>query len=308
VAVDPEGQPVALSAEFPAESPLTWDGRGVLFHSQEPGIYPARIRAKDPGGRAGEQWIAFRALPPERRVRWFLENRVQGGKTVWSAAADFGTGRLGFFAPNLGEVASLSARAGREWPFIFFGGNLMGRANELKGRRLWTDLGFTLRLPDARVATGGVYGRILGEWSFPKSLASRVEVEFTGHVHQALVLADTGSFRFLINDPDILGQIQQFEEVAREIIRDATAKDNAVFYTRFEALSALGYGLYAGPSLWREDWPMDQRFHQRVGGAFRYRSAVGQLISQLSFRLGWGPGGAGVDAHGAMRLSLGSPF
>jgi hypothetical protein len=100
----------------------------------------------------------------------------------------------------------------------------------------------------------------------------------------------------------------KYSGVVQKIIHDATASDNAAFFSRLEAYSALGYGFYAGPCVWREDFPMDQRFYQLVGGAFRYRQTVGQLLSQISLRAGWGPGGAGFDAYATLRISLGEMF
>ncbi len=308
VAVDPQGEPVTLHAEVPPGSPIQWDGRQLSFTAGRPGIYPARITATDLGGQTAEQWVAFRADPPPRKVRWFLENRVQSDMTAWTVTADFGTGRIGLYSPNLGQVLSLSAQSDREYPFIFFGGNLMGRDQEAKGRRLWTDLGFTLRLPAANIATGGVYGRIEGEWAFSHSLISWVEAEFTGHVHQALVLADTGSFRLLLRDQEINQLVNQYSGVIGEIVNQSTADDNAVFFSRIEAYSSLGQGFYAGPCLWREDLPMAQKFYQRIGGGLRYKDAIGDLITQFSLHAGWGPGGAGYSAYANMLLSLGAGF
>ena len=307
-AIDPDGEPVTLSVELPEGSPLQWDGKILNLSASVPGIYPARFTATDLGGKAADQWIAFRATPPDRKVRWILENRMQAGMTVWSIAADFGTGRIGLYTPNLNKVLSLSNQYGRELPFFFVGGNLMGRQNEAKGRRLWTDFGFTVRNPDPNIATGGVYARILGEWAFSHSPLAMVEMEFSAHVHQAMVLADTGSFRLLMRDKDITSLVEEYSGVVESIVSDAVAKENAVFYTRFEALASSGTGFFFGPGLWREDWPMVQELYQRMGGTIRYRYSTGQWIINTSLRAGWGPGGSGWDAHAALRVSLGSKF
>jgi hypothetical protein len=242
-----------------------------------------------------------------RPQSWTVEHRVQGGIQTWIASVDFGMGRMGFYTPTMTQALSFTNRSGREWPYLFFGGNLLGHEAELKGNRLITDLGFTLRLPDPKIATGGVYGRLLGEWSFPKAGASKVELEFTGHVRQALVLTDTSGIQFIFS-PSTITLANRYDPVVKRIIRDATAKDNAAFFTRMETYARLGYGFSGGLGAWREDFPMDQRFYQRVGAALRSDLRWRSFLGQGTVRSGWGPGNAGWDVYATWKMSLGSLF
>jgi hypothetical protein len=236
-----------------------------------------------------------------------VEHRLQGGIQTWVAAVDFGMGRMGLYSPTLSSALSFSNRAGREWPYVFFGGNLLSRESEMQGHRLITDLGFTLRLPDPKIATGGVYGRLLGEWASGKSGASRVELEFSGHVRQALVLTDTSGIPFIFS-PASITVANRYDPIVKRIIRDATAKDNAAFFTRLETFTRLGYGMSGGLGAWREDFPMDQRFYQRVGMALRSDLRWRELLGQGTVRTGWGPGNAGWDFYATWKMSLGAWF
>jgi hypothetical protein len=306
VAIDAEGDPVSMRAES-QDAQLGWDGTRLLLTPELPGTYAARLVASDPAGHSATQWVAYKVERAERPVAWFLENRIQSGISTWAITADFGTGRMGIFTPNLDRIGVKGASGARSWPYLFFGGNLMGRANENLGRRLWVDAGLTVRMPDEKVATGGFFGRLLGEWTFPGEALGKVEFEMQGHANQAIVVADTSNLQVIYGDA-VLKFAEDFTETIDGIIKEATAKDNMILYSRLEAWSRLGAGFWGGPGIWREEMPNAHRYFQRVGAGLRYQARLGEAIAANSLRVGWGGGGAGWSVYWTGRVSLNSPF
>jgi hypothetical protein len=306
VAVDGEGDPVSMRAES-QDPQLVWDGERLLLSPQQPGTYAARLMAADPAGHSSGQWVAYKVERADRPTAWFLENRIQGGISTWTITADFGTGRLGIFTPTLDRIGVKGVSGARSWPYIVFGGNLLGRENENRGRRLWVDAGVTMRMPDSKVATGGLMGRILGEWTFPGEALGKIEFEMQGHVNQAILVADTSSLHVIYGDA-ILEFAQNFTPVIDGIIKEATARDNMVLYTRLEGWSRLGAGFWAGPGISREEMPNAHRYFQRIGAGLRYQARLGDAIASNSLRAGWGGGGAGWSVYWTGRVSINSPF
>ncbi len=307
VAVDAEGDPVTMTADPPSDGQLQWDGERLTLDPKLPGTYAAHLIAADPAGHADAQWVAYKVEKAERPLAWFLENRIEGGISTWTVTADFGTGRMGIFSPDLDRIGIKGASGQRHWPYLFFGGNLMGRENEKRGRRLWVDAGLTMRLPDDKVACGGIFGRLLGEWTFPGRALGKVEFEMQGHVNQAIVVADTSNLNFIYGDA-ILEFASKYSTIVDGIIKEATARDNIVLFTRLEGWSRLGGGLWAGPGIWREEMPNARRYFQRVGCGLRYEARLGEALAINSLRVGWGTGGAGWSAYWSGRVSLHSPF
>jgi hypothetical protein len=305
VAVDPEGDPVAMSAQA-ADGRLSWDGTRLNLDASTPGLYAAQVKASDPAGHTADQWVAFKVEPAERPTAWILENRIEAGLSSWFLTADFGTGRLGLFTPAINHLGVTGPSGARSWPYLTFGGNLMGREAEAHGRRIWADAGITFRMPDSKVVTGGIMGRLLGEWTFPGQALGRIEFEMEGHVNQAVVVADTSKLQVIYGDA-ILQFSEDFNNLIRGIIREATAKDNMVLYTRLEAWSRLGAGVWAGPGIWREEIPNANRYRQIVGGGARFQARLDEALAINSLRVGWGSG-AGWTVYWTGRLSIHSPF
>jgi len=308
-AVDPEGEHVTLTAEIPRGSPLQWDGTRIHFVPETPGLYPARFIAKDGGDNASEQWVAFEAKRKTADAYWILENRTFRDYSTWSITRDFGTGRLGFYSPNFKNVFSPNPHwFYRETPYFFLGGNLLGRDNALQGRTLWADFGMAFRNPAPSIITGGVYMRLNGEWHFANSPLSWVEMEFTAHVHQALMASDSSTFLARFRDTtDIIDRDSLSRNgILSQIIQDGFREDNLALASRVEALGSLGYGFYLGPSLWREDFPTRERYEQRLGAALRFRQLFGNDLYQLTVRGGWSPGGDGWGGFATLRIALGS--
>lgn len=306
-AVDDGGDPISLRAVPQGDGALAWDGVRLEMDPELPGSYAARIVASDPAGNTASQWVAYKVERAERPVAWFMENRIQAGINTWTLTADFGTGRMGLFTPNLDRIGFEDENGTTQWPYLFFGGNLLGPANERRGRRLWVDAGLTLRLPDPKVAAGGVYGRLLGEWTFPDRAIGKVEFEMQGHVNQALVIADTSNLHFIYGD-DILEFSDRFSNTVDDLIQEATARENIVLFTRLEGWSRLGAGLWIGPGVSREDIPNARRYVQRLGGGLRYQARLGEAIASNTLRVAWGGGGSGWSVYWSGRLSLFSPF
>jgi hypothetical protein len=308
VAVDAGGDEVWLAAEVPLGSPLRWEGDRLVLESAEAGTYSARVLAADPAGHMAEQWVAFKVEKAQRGPAYFLENRIQGGISTWTLAADFGTGRIGLFTPAIERVGTVpSGRIAREWPYLFFGGNLLGTAQENRGRRLWTDVGLTLRFPDPRVMTGGFYLRFLGEWTFPALALGRVELETVGYVNQALVVTDTSGLQVRYGN-SVVEFADRMERVVQDVIKGGTARDNTALFTRLEGWSRLGYGFWAGPGLWREDMPNLHRYEQRIGAGLRYQARLADAMAINTLRVGWGAAGVGWSVYWTGRVSLYSPF
>ena len=308
-AVDPEGEPVTVTSEIPDGSPLEWDGTRVHFRPTAPGLYPARFIATDGGGKTVEQWVAFQAERKSASAFWILENRTFQNYSTWSITRDLGTGRIGVYSPNFKNVIYKYPHwAFKETPYLFFGGNLLGREAETQGRTLWADFGVNFRNPAPRIITGGVYLRLNGEWHFSNSPLSWIEMEVTTHIHQAMMATDSSMLLTLFRDTtDIIDRDSLSENgILSKIIRDGFREDNVVVASRVEALGALGYGFYVGPSLWREDYPTRQRYVQRMGGALRFRKLFGNDTYQLTVRGGWSPGGDGWGGFASLRMSFGS--
>ncbi len=313
VALDPEGEKVRLHAAFASGSPLTWDGTRLEFDPSHSGFWPARVTAQDPGGQTAEQWLLFASTPPRSRSHFILESRVHGEFTAWTATMDFGTGRIGLYSPNFtyGTIP-LSHWMYRETPFLFFGGNLMGdkkAGSEVLDNVLWADLGLALRYPAPRIVAGGLYVRLNGEWHFPGSPLSWVEMEMTGHVHHLMAATDSGTFATLLLDTtDIIARDTLSPDgTLSRLIRDGFREDNIRFHTRVEALGPLGWGFYAGPTMWRDDAPIAGEHYQRFGAALRFRGTPQGHLFQFTLRGGWGPGGDGWGAYGSLRVALSRP-
>lgn len=308
VAVDPEGEVVTLTADLPAGGPVSWDGKRLHFDAARRGTFPARLTARDAGGKTAEQWVIFEAEPLRSRSRHILEGRMHGEFTTWTYTRDFGTGRIGVYSPNITYGVIPSSRyMYRETPFFFVGGNLAGDDPTKPERVLWADIGLGFSNPAPRVFTGGIYTRLNGEWHFPGSALSWIEMEITGHIHHIMAATDSGTFAIMLLDPtDIIARDQLSEDgPLSNLIREGFHKENVRFFSRVEALGPLGWGFHAGPSMWRDDIVVDREYHQRFGAALRYRAATRAHLFQLSLRGGWGPGGEGWAAYGSMRMSLG---
>ena len=310
VALDPEGEPVVVTAHIPdgaAGAPFEWDGTRLSFRPTRAGVYTARFTARDAGGKTTEQWVAFRADPERANSHWVVEGRMHGEYTAWTVTKDFGTGRIGLYTPNLiyGTIP-WSYWMYKETPYVFIGGNLLGRRADANERFLWADVGFALGRPSARVYTGGIFTRIHGEWYFPSSPFSRIEMESNLHVHRAMFATDSSMMFNLLQDPDdIISRTELSEDgTLSRILRDGFREDNVRLFTRVEALAPLGFGLYAGPAMWREDWPMGQRSEQRFGGALRLRKTDLADSYQVTARLGRGSE-AGWGGYVSVRLAFG---
>jgi hypothetical protein len=307
-AIDAEGEAVRMEVELPENGTLRWEHDRLVLETNEVGTYAARLVASDPAGHRAEQWVAFKVEKSLREPAWFLENRIQSGLSTWTATVDFGTGRLGVFTHAIERIGTVpSGRIAREWPFFFFGGNLLGPVNEARGRRLWTDVGLTMRFPDPKVLTGGFYLRLLGDWTFPGKAIGRVEFETVGHVNQGLVISDSSGIQLRMSTA-IVEIAERFDRVMKDVIRAGTARDNAALFTRLEAWSRLGYGFWAGPGLWREDLPNAHRYEQRIGGGLRYQARLADAMAVNTLRVGWGAAGTGWTLYWTGRVSLGSPF
>lgn len=313
VAVDPEGEKVTLQAAYPTGSPLTWDGTRLRFDPARAGAWPARIVAQDAGGQTAQQWVLFESHPRRANSHFIVESRVHGAFTAWTAAMDFGTGRLGLYTPNFSYgVVPRSHWLFRETPFVFFGGNLMGEqsgSSEVLANVLWADLGLAFRNPAPRIFAGGLYMRLNGEWHFPGSPLSWVEMEVTGHMHHVMAATDSGTFATLLLDTtDIIARdTLSLDGPLSRLIRDGFRKDNVRFHTRVEALGPIGWGFYAGPTMWREDVPIAGEHDQRFGAALRFRGTPRGHLYQFTLRGGWGPGGDGWGAYGSLRVALARP-
>jgi hypothetical protein len=309
VAVDPEGEKVTLTATIPRGSPLTWDSTRVHFNPSQPGVYPVLFTAQD-GAKTSEQWVIFKADRKSVGSNWIFEGRMLEGSTAWMLTRDIGTGRMGIYSPNWTQGYKPNGYwMTRETPFIFFGGNLLGRRSEALGRTLWADLGLGFRNPAPNIIAGGAYARLNGEWHFANSPLSWIEMEVTAHVHQALMATDSSTLLTLFRDTtDIINRDSlSADGTLSKIIRDGFRRDNILIFSRIEAMGALGYGFYVGPSLWREDHPTHEDYVQRLGGALRYRKTFrGRDVYQITGRVGWSPGGDGWGAYGTLRIALGS--
>lgn len=311
VVIDPEREPVSLEAQLPRKTPLVWDGKRLLFAPKSPGLYPARFVARDAGGKTAEQWVVFQAEKEMAGAAWILENRMEGPYSAYTITRDFGTGRIGLYSPNfIYSYRPDPYWSNKESPFIFLGGNMMGREAESKGRILWTDVGLSLGVPKPGVYTSGLYLRINGEWNFPGSPLSWIEMELTTHVHQAIVASDSGMVSRLFKDTtDIISRDSLSRNgILSTVLRDGFRNDNMRVFFRLEALGPLGWGFYAGPSLWREDKPMQERHVQWMGGALRYRFSGYADVYQVTARAGWSPGNEGWAYYTSVRMAFGSPF
>lgn len=315
IAVDPEGERVTLTAEIPEKSPLVWDGRRLLHDPKRPGVYTARFIARDAGGKAAEQWIAFDTERERAGAAWILEAHTQGSYTAYTATRDFGTGRFGVYSPNFTDFYKTSSYwFDKELPFFFIGGNLMGRAAEARGRVLWTDLGFSLGMPRVGFYTSGLYLRLNGEWHFPNSPLSWIEMEARAHVHQAIAATDSGTLSRLFKDTtDIISRDSiSHDGILSTVLRHGYRDDNMRVHFRLEALGPILWGFYAGPSLWREDMPMKESHLQWMGGAVRYRFSRYADVYQATYRLGWTPGGKDVKPgwswYATLRMAFGTPL
>jgi hypothetical protein len=309
-AVDPEREPVSLKVSIPAGSPLEWDGTRIHFSPKVPGIYPALFIAQDAGGKTAEQWIAFQAERQNAGNYWIIESRTHEKYGALSITRDYGTGRLGIYSPNFQGYSIFPDHhwAFKETPFFFVGGNLLGRKAEALGRTLWTDLGFAFRNPAPKIIAGGIYLRVNGEWHFSNSPLSWIEMETSAHIHQAMMATDSSTLLTLFRDTtDIINRDSLSRDgTLSKLIREGFREDNVVIFTRVEALGALGYGFYVGPSFWREDFPTRQIYAQRMGAAIRFRQRFGNNLFQITGRGGWSPGGDGWGGYASLRMAFGS--
>ncbi len=293
VANDPDGDSLIIEAWLPQDGPFNWDGERLYLYANGPGLYAAELSAHDPSGNIGRQRVVYRVLPGNPRYLT-TEHHWQAGMSLLKAYVALGQGRVGIFVPDMRRQIGWREWSEQEWPFVYFGSNLyppLPSGSSRPPRALWVDLGLTLRVPDFKLVTGGIYTRVQGHWQFPEGLVHRVELDVQGFVHQAIVLADTTGLNM---DWETLftGDNRLHPHIQR-ITRDATAKENMVFFSRLEAWRSLDYGFWAGMGLWREDFPMRGTFNQRIGAGLRFEARWAGFGVRNSLRGGWGPDGAG---------------
>jgi hypothetical protein len=196
--------------------------------------------------------------------------------------------------------------ATQQWPFVFVGGNVLGTQQARKGNQLFADLGVTLRVPNARMATGGVMTRLDGNWQIHQPLGWRCEFEALGWVNQSLLIVDTAGLRLTIAEQEDLGSVldikDRLQKNFQNILDEAYRRDNAVFFTRLEAWLPVGAGVWAGTGIWREDFPLIRQWEQRVGGGARGTWKVGPVILEPSIRGGWGPDKAGWSVWSSLQV------
>jgi hypothetical protein len=313
IAVDPEGENVSLTAEFPEGRGMEWDGKRFLLTPDKPGVYSVRFVARDAGGKSAEQWVTFEADKEPVAASWIFENHMQSSYMAFTATRDFGTGRVGVYTPNFTGFLLPDFRwIGTETPFFFIGGNLLGRQAAEKGRVLWGDLGMCFSSPRPGFYTGGPYLRLNGEWHFPESPLSWVEAEFRAHIHQALFVTSKRVLLEMLRDTsDIVGRDSLTASgPLSSTLRNGFQGDNMQAFFRLEALGPIGLGFYAGPAVWRNDLPLRQDYRQWMGGTLRYRFERNPDVYQASFRAGWTPGGresenSGWSWYATLRAALG---
>src|SRR5690606_28436940 len=131
-----------------------------------------------------------------------------------------------------------------------------------------------------------------GEWHFPNSPLSWIEMEARAHVHQAIAATDSGTLSRLFKDTtDIISRDSiSHDGILSTVLRHGYRDDNMRVHFRLEALGPILWGFYAGPSLWREDRPLKESHLQWMGGAVRYRFSRYADVYPATYRRGWAPG------------------
>lgn len=308
VAVDPQGGPVQILADFLPGAPLTWDGRDLVVAPKEPGVWVARLEARDTLDQVREQWVEFRSGARSSRA-WTVRHRWEAGVAPWEAEMELGSGHIGLFTPDLVRMLAWKTLVRQDWPFLYGGVDLLDAESRRRGDALRTDIGFTLRVPDSKILTGGLMARIRADASARPELPWSFEGEILGWIRQCIVLTDTVGYADLVSSQtggsDDPGADARYDKVFRQIQADVFDKYNMLVLTRIEGWLHLPLGLGAGVGLWREDVPVDNRYDQRVGFGARWCPSTAAGTFSATLRAGWGPGKSGAAAWGELAWTTG---
>jgi hypothetical protein len=308
VVVDPQGGPVQILAEVPPGSPLSWDGRDLVASPQGPGAWAARLEARDTLDQVKVQWVEFHSQA-KSTAAVTIRHRWEAGAAPWEAELDLGSGRIGLFTPDLGRMVAWKTWTRQDWPFLYGGMELLGEESRRRGNSLGGDLGFTLRIPDPKILTGGIMARIHATASAQPEIPWTFEGETFGWLRQGILLTDTVGYNGLVSsqiggsgDPETDAR---YDKVFRRIQADDFDRHNLVIFTRLEGWLHLPLGLGAGVGLWREDLPVENRYDQRVGIGARWRPTTPAGMFSAAIRAGWGSAESGAALWGDLVWTTG---
>lgn len=307
-AEDPQGGPVAVTAEIPADAPIAWDGTILTVSPRSPGAWSVLLRAKDSLGNQAQQRVAFQCAPRWTRTPW-IETRWEAGMQPWMVGWDLGPGRIGLFTPDLERMIGWRTLIRQDWPFLFGGVDFLGVESRRAGNSLGLDLGLTLRFPDENVLTGGFMGRLHGTARTDAVLPVVFEGEILAWIRQGMMLTDSTSFWGMIYSRTGMGtdsaDDERYGRILDRIMADDFEKRNLVLFSRLEGWVPLAWDIWGGLGLWRQDIPLANRYEQRVGPGLRWRPSGRFGEFEASIRTGWGPARSGWSAWGDLRWSGG---
>jgi len=308
VAQDAFGGKVSITAEYPIDAPVDWDGSDLRIAPRTPGAWSVKLIARDTLDHTTEQWVSFVA-EAKMRSRSSLETWWVSGVHPWMATMEFGRGRLTLFSPQPRRILFADNALEQDWPYLLLGSNLLGQEAIARGQAFSIDLGGTLRLPNAAVLTGGIVGRIQARHDARPAYPWVFEGEFMGWVQQAIVATDTARLRSTMtarNDDAGLGELQErYGAVLGRVLSDAFDRHNGVFQTRLEGWLQTPWPVQVGFGVWREDLPVSMTMSQRLSGGLRLSPSGWWGEIEATARLGWGPAKAGTAAWWNLRWSSG---
>lgn len=306
VAIDPEGDSVAVSCVGDGTGELAWDGERLRVVATGQGWIRADCRARDAHGREATQTLVWQVPAPAGAHRWSLDYERHSVAAPVQGQVRSGAGRLGFLVVDMKRTFGWSSWKSQDWPMLFVGANLLGGEGATRDDQLWIDLGGILRSPMPRLITGGVMARIEGNFHPASPVPFVLEVGTLGWVHQGIIAVDTSSLRLTLAPGDSLGSVldirDAWEPALRQVMEDAYARRNMVFLTRLEGWWTLRKGIEAGPVVWREDRLVGLTMRQYLGAGVRGGWNLGPVNLRPSIRGGWGSGEAGWGVWGDLRI------
>ncbi|HXP90450.1 MAG TPA: hypothetical protein VN931_05935 [Fibrobacteria bacterium] len=308
VALDPQGGPVHVFADIPPGAPLAWDGRDLVATPDGPGAWAARLEARDTLDQIAEQWVEFHSQANPNSVV-AVRHRWEAGTAPWEAEMSLGSGRIGLFVPDLDRLLGWTSLVRQDWPFVYGGMDFLGPDQRRKGNSLGGDLGFTLRVPNSDILTGGVMARISATASARPDLPWSFEGEVLAWLNQGILLTDSGGFMKL-TQAQVGGGYDsaadaRYGKALGEIESDEFDRKNLVVLSRLEGWLHLPWDMGAGIGLWRNDLPIAHEFEQRVGFGLRWRPRTPAGTFSAALRAGWGPAGSGSAVWGDLQWTTG---
>ena len=275
----------------------------IKLKTDEPGDFYYQLLARDTTGKEAYQIISYKVKAHSefwRGVRFdfqtlaFKETKrdilttgdtlLQKNPTAFysNLYVDFSTWRLGLFSPSLfratERIPGLETNH-IEWPFLFFGANILSDELIKQGNYLFLDGGLTFRQPTNEISTGGILFRLQGA---QKNLLDK---SWNTYYHIS-IYAKQSTIIFLKKDILTEGEnvncvdennqddfaliMEECSPTLYDVFSSYNKPDNLGFLMELESFYQFPYDLEAGIVYWNESKPTDHFFQNNVGVGIKH--------------------------------------